>query len=243
MIEHDSSGSSGKPLHRMFTAVPGKYDLVNHVITLGMDVNWRKKAAQACLSVHPARVLDLCCGTGDLAISIARLAAYDVEITGVDYSQPMLAIAEKKSEVFSSGVKIKFISGNVSQLPFPDNYFDCVGISFAFRNIIYNNPLAQLHIKEVLRVLKSGGKYVIVESSQPQLLVIRFLYRLYLRFFVFPAGLIISGNRGAYRYLAESVSHFYSAEEVEDFLSAAGFRKISFRRLFFGAAAIHTAVK
>jgi demethylmenaquinone methyltransferase/2-methoxy-6-polyprenyl-1,4-benzoquinol methylase len=243
MTEHISSDSSSSPLHRIFTAVPRNYDLINHVITLGMDVKWRRKAASICLSSHPARVLDICCGTGDLAFSIAQQAEYNIEITGVDYSQPMLDIAAGKSAVFSAGKNIKFISANVSKLPFPDSYFDCVGISFAFRNITYKNPLAQLHIKEVLRVLKPGGQYVIVESSQPQLPVIRFFYRLYLRFFVFPAGFVISGNKAAYRYLAESAAHFYTAAEARDFLITSGFREVSFKRLFFGAASIHVAVK
>jgi demethylmenaquinone methyltransferase / 2-methoxy-6-polyprenyl-1,4-benzoquinol methylase len=243
MTEHISTDSSSRSLHRIFTAVPGKYDLINHVITLGMDVKWRSKAARTCLSLHPARVLDLCCGTGDLAFSIAQQAEYNIEITGVDYSQPMLDIAAEKSAALCPGKNIKFISANVSKLPFPDNYFDCVGISFAFRNITYRNPLAQLHIKEVLRVLKPCGQYIIVESSQPQSPVIRFFYRLYLCCFVFPAGSVISGNKAAYRYLAESAAHFYTAEEARDFLIASGFREVSFQRLFFGAASIHSAVK
>ncbi len=243
MAINHSTVQSGKPLHRMFAAIPKRYDVINHVITFDMDKNWRKEAALMCLHSHPARILDICCGTGDLAISIAQLTDYSPEIIGVDYSQPMLEIAVEKAALLAKGKNIKFVNADVSQLPFPEYYFDCVGVSFAFRNLTYKNPLAQVHVSEVLRVLKPGGEYMIVESSQPRSSVVRKLYHLYLRCFVFPVGFIISGNKGAYYYLAESAARFYSAEEAQDFLMKAGFKHASFQRLFFGAVAIYAAIK
>ncbi len=138
---------------------------------------------------------------------------------------------------------MKFIHGEATQLPFPDGHFDCVGISFAFRNLTYKNPLGPPHLAEVKRVLKSGGRYVIVESSQPANRVIRTLFHLYLRAFVAPVGILLSGNKSAYRYLAESASRFYSPQEVREMLLAAGFRDVTYRPLFFGAAGIHVATK
>lgn len=238
-----SSAGREKPLHQMFTAVPPRYDLINRVITWGMDRRWRRLATTECLVSQPEEVIDLCCGTGDLALEIARRARHRVKVTGIDYSEPMLEIAGKKATVLPGNREVTFIHGDVTRLPFPDGYFDCAGISFAFRNLTYKNPFAGKHLKEVVRVLKDGGKYVIVESSQPGCRFIRKLFHLYLRTFVFRVGYLLSGNRGAYHYLAESASRFYTSEEVKAMLLEAGFRRVSYRPLFFGAAGIHVAVK
>jgi demethylmenaquinone methyltransferase/2-methoxy-6-polyprenyl-1,4-benzoquinol methylase len=241
MPENSIEPSASRPLYHIFTRIPDRYDLINHVITLGMDNGWRRQASLTCLKDRPGRILDICCGTGDLAITIAQLAPYIPEITGADYSQPMLEIAAVKTA--ACGKNIRFINADVAHLPFTDNYFDCIGISFAFRNLTYKNPLAPTYLNEILRVLKSGGKFVIVESSQPKSPFIRFLDHLYLRLWAFPTGYLISGNKGAYRYLAESARHFYSAEEMLGFLLKAGFKQATAKRLFFGAAAIYTAEK
>ena len=237
------SGSSGKPLHRMFTDIPDRYDLINHVITLGMDRSWREKAARRCLSSQPHRILDICCGTGDLTVLLATMADYPVEITGVDYSKTMLEVAEQKAVPLRTGKNIKFMEADVSQLPFPNSYFDCVGISFAFRNLTYQNPLTPVYLSEILRVLRSGGEFVIVETSQPKMPLIRFFFHLYLRCFVFPAGYLISGKKAPYKYLAQSAEHFYSAEEAQTYLVQCGFSRATYQRIFFGAAAIYVAVK
>jgi demethylmenaquinone methyltransferase/2-methoxy-6-polyprenyl-1,4-benzoquinol methylase len=239
----DSPNAPNKPLHSIFTSIPRHYDLINTIITWGMDKRWRKKAARVCLKSKPAKVLDLCCGTGDLAINLAQLAENDIKVIGVDYSQPMLDIAAKKAELLVKGNKISFLPGDAAELPFPDGYFDCVGISFAFRNITYKNPLAQRHLSEVFRVLKPGSRFVMVESSQPQAKLIRAMYHLYLRWFVSKIGHLLSGNKQAYHYLAESAARFYTSEEIADMLITAGFRQVSYQPLFLGAAGIHTAIK
>jgi demethylmenaquinone methyltransferase/2-methoxy-6-polyprenyl-1,4-benzoquinol methylase len=232
-----------KPLHEMFTAVPRRYDLVNHVITWGLDARWRRKAAGECLASCPQRVLDLCCGTGDLTINLARLAEEGTEIAGVDYSRSMLQIATAKAIKAGVGGKVSLIHGDVACLPFPEGYFDCVGISFAFRNLTYKNPLTAGYLTEVLRVLKEGGRFVIVESSQPESALIRWLFHRYLRWFVAGLGHWLSGNRGAYRYLAESASRFYRPGEVKDLLLAAGFEGVTYRPLLLGAAGIYVAIR
>jgi len=231
------------PLHGMFTAVPPRYDLINRAITLGMDNHWRRLAAMTCLASKPSRVLDLGCGTGDLSINLAILAGEGVAITGLDYSLPMLERAREKAVRAGVGERVKFVNGNATQAPFPDGYFDCVGVSFAFRNLTYKNPLRLPHLAEVLRLLKNNGQYVIVESSQPGDRVIRALFHLYLRSFVAPVGMALSGNKDAYRYLADSASRFYTPGEVRDMLLAAGFREVNYHPLFLGAAGIHVATK
>jgi demethylmenaquinone methyltransferase/2-methoxy-6-polyprenyl-1,4-benzoquinol methylase len=234
---------NSQPLHGMFTAVPPHYDIVNRIITLGLDKRWRRQATKTCLENKPQRILDLGCGTGDLTINIAKIADKDTDITGLDYSQPMLERAQQKAT--KSGVRklIHFIHGEATKLPFPDSHFDCVGISFAFRNLTYKNPLAAAHFAEVKRVLKPGGRYVILESSQPENNLIRALFHFYLYIFVRIVGIIISGNPGAYRYLAESIRSYYKPTEVRDMLLGAGFREANYRALLFGAAGIHVALK
>lgn len=242
-MESPDLSQKPEPLHGMFTAVPPRYDLVNRIITLNLDERWRRLAAEVCLKGKPQRVLDLGCGTGDLTVNIARLAGERMAITGLDYSLPMLERARQKATRAGVGEKVKFIHGEATHLPFPDGHFDCVGISFAFRNLTYKNPLCLPHLTEVKRVLKPGGRYVIVESSQPENRVIRALFHLYLRAFVRPVGILLSGNKGAYRYLAESASRYYSPPEVREMLLTAGFSSVSYRPLLFGAAGIYVATR
>lgn len=226
----------------MFTVVPPRYDLINRIITLGLDQQWRKKAIQTCLVSSPKHVLDLACGTGDLALGIAEKAKGKLEIVGLDYSQPMLDIAQRKAKQITKN-KVTFVHGDASKLPFEDKHFDCVGISFAFRNLTYKNPLTKNVLAEVVRVLKPGGRFVIVESSQPELKVIRWLNHLYLRVFVVNVGFFLSGNKEAYRYLGESAAHFYTPKEVNELLIGSGFKEVSYRPLLFGASGLHVANK
>jgi demethylmenaquinone methyltransferase/2-methoxy-6-polyprenyl-1,4-benzoquinol methylase len=232
-----------RPLHKIFTDVPPHYDLINRLFTLGMDESWRRLTAQICLASKPQRVLDLCCGTGGLSRWLARLAPAGTEIIGLDYSEPMLSIAREKTADLSAKNKVQFIHGDVGDLPFPDGYFDCIGISFAFRNLTYKNPKTEIYLKEVARVLKSGSEFVTVESSQPRNKFLRNTAHVYLRVFVYRVGTWISKNRPAYKYLSESASNFYSAEELHDLLIKFGFSSVEFKHLFFGAAAIHKAIK
>jgi demethylmenaquinone methyltransferase/2-methoxy-6-polyprenyl-1,4-benzoquinol methylase len=230
-------------LHEMFTSVPPRYDLINHLITLGLDWRWRREAAKECLAALPGRMLDLCCGTGDLVIRVARIAKGDTELIGLDFSRPMLVIAAGKATGIGAGKGISFIHDDATKMPFPDGYFDCVGISFGFRNLTYKNPLATQYQFEVFRVLKKGGRFVIVESSQPNNKLIRMLGHFYIRLVVPRLGYLLSGDRGAYRYLAESSTNYYAPEEVRNMLLEAGFAEVRYRPLFFGAAGIHVAVK
>ena len=235
--------NQSKPLHRMFTAVPPRYDLINTLITWGLDRWWRRKAARECLTSPLGEVLDLCCGTGDLAINLARLGQNGISVVGIDYSRPMLELANKKATSSTGRRQVSFLYGDAAALPFCEGSFGCVGVSFAFRNLTYKNPLTQRCLAEVLRVLKNGGRFIVVETSQPRVKLIRKLYRRYLRWFVSPLGSLLSGNKGAYRYLAESASHFYRAEEVTELLLQTGFSEVSYRPLFFGVAGIHVATK
>ncbi len=230
-----------RPLHKIFSDVPPHYDTVNRLFTWGMDKKWRLRAAKECLAAKPQRFLDLACGTGDLAVTVAEIADYPVEITGLDFSEPMLEVARWKADIAQKN--ITFVEGDAAKLPFPDGYFDCVGVSFAFRNLTYRHANRDKHLAEVLRVLRPGGRFVLVESSQPPNWFIRAIDHLYLRTLVYWLGWWVSGNRGAYKYLSSSALHYFSADELKNLLLKAGFSSVTYRRIFFGASAIHIALK
>jgi demethylmenaquinone methyltransferase/2-methoxy-6-polyprenyl-1,4-benzoquinol methylase len=238
-----TEGQEKRPLQDFFTAVPPHYDLINRLFTFGMDESWRKKTVALCLASNPKKVLDLCCGTADLAIRIARIAPPGTEVMGLDFSPTMLEVARQKAEKAHLKSPPVFIHGDVNDLPFPDGYFDAMVIGFAFRNLTYKNPRTQRYLSEIVRVLKPGGEFLIVESSQPPNKVLRKIGHWYVGTFVPLMGSWISKNRAPYQYLANSSRNFYTAEELADLLVKAGFTRVTVKRLFFGAAAIHIAIK
>ncbi|MFC1822120.1 ubiquinone/menaquinone biosynthesis methyltransferase [Thermodesulfobacteriota bacterium] len=240
-MESSEERIRNRPLHNMFTSLPPRYDLINRIITLGFDKRWRREAAKACLVSRPARVVDLCCGTGDLALDFRKLGGNDLEIIGLDFSGSMLKKAAQKAA--SSAGRISFVHGEVGSLPFRSRCFDCVGISFAFRNLTHNNPMAQKHLAEIFRILREDGRLVIVESSQPRAKLTRELYHLFLHIFAAQMGAIIARNRAAYRYLAQSAIRFYDPLQLTELLKDTGFRQVSFRPLFLGATCIHEAIR
>jgi demethylmenaquinone methyltransferase/2-methoxy-6-polyprenyl-1,4-benzoquinol methylase len=232
-----------KPLQRMFEAVPPHYDLVNRLITLGMDRGWRRKAVKECLARAPMKILDVCCGTAALTLELASAVQGPATVAGLDYSPTMLDIGAEKLARSRSDKPVSLIRGDASRLPFRESSLDCVGIAFGFRNMTYKNPLAEAHLREVHRVLAAGGRYVIVESSQPKSKIVNRLFKWYCRTVVYRIGVMVSGNRGAYRYLSESAADYYAPQAVAELLRRAGFRRVDYRPLFFGAAGIHTAHK
>jgi demethylmenaquinone methyltransferase / 2-methoxy-6-polyprenyl-1,4-benzoquinol methylase len=226
-----------------YSGISKRYDIINRVFTLGMDRGWRSQAAHECLIASPTCFLDLACGTGDLAIAVSELSKKNryIVVRGVDFSQPMLKKASARAA--SKYLKIDFCCGDAAAIPFAGSSFDCVGTAFAFRNLTYHNPNSGKYISEIIRVLRPGGRLVIVESSRPANRVIGKIDRTYLRTFVYPIGWLISGNRGAYDYLTASAADYYTAEELRDLLLKSGFRQVYFKGLFCGAAAIHVAIK
>ncbi len=239
----DNHGRTKRPLKRMFDAVPGRYDLLNRLLTLRLDERWRNRAADLCVARNPSRILDLCCGTGDLALQIRRKTDPAAEILGLDYSPGMLEIAQAKAERAGLAGSIQFVEGDAGKMQFPEGYFDAVGIAFGFRNITWKNPIKDQALAEVRRVLRPGGAFVIVETSQPVNGILKLGFHTYLRTAVAGVGAWISGKAGAYRYLAESARRFYDADEVSSMLAAAGLETEIVERFLGGAAAIHVAVR
>ncbi|MBN2161127.1 MAG: ubiquinone/menaquinone biosynthesis methyltransferase [Spirochaetes bacterium] len=224
----------------MFSAVPRRYDIINRIFTLRLDERWRRMAAEKILEAGPAVVLDLCTGTGDLSLALDARGGRSAVI-GADFSLPMLAEARRKAG--RAGSNALFVAADAGELPFRDAAFGAVGIAFGFRNLTYRNPGRDRYLAEVLRVLEPGGRFVIVESSQPRSPFIRAMAHLYVTAVVLLVGGLISGERGAYRYLAHSAVNFPGPDGVAALLRGAGFSRVEYRRLFLGAAAIHVAYR
>jgi demethylmenaquinone methyltransferase/2-methoxy-6-polyprenyl-1,4-benzoquinol methylase len=237
-----NSDYSSRPLNKVFTDVPKRYDLINRLFSWRLDELWRKRATKECLANNPGKFMDLCTGTGDLAVRIASASKGQIEITGYDYSEPMLEMAKIKAQK-AGAENISFIYGDAADMPFPEGYFDTIGIAFAFRNLTYKNFDTPRFLQEINRVLKPGGRFIIVESSQPSRKWLRDLFRFYTRRIVYPLGSWISRNRPAYKYLSNSVINYYTAEQVCELLKDYGFSTVTFQRLTGGIAAVHVAVK
>ena len=229
------------PLHKMFSKVPDRYDLINHLATLGLDVGWRKRAVAMCLRGEPGAVLDLCTGTGDLIAMLAGAASPEVRLVAGDFVSPMLEEARAKLRRKGRADRVELARMDAAALPFANGALDAVTISFGFRNLTYKNPGRDRHLAELRRVLRPGGRLVVVESSRPPNKAMGAMSRLFMRGFVAPVGGLVSGQRAAYRYLVSSMLDFYTAEEVCELLRGAGFASVEFDRLFGGVAAVHVA--
>lgn len=225
----------------MFSGVPRRYDIINRLFTLRLDQRWRRAAARECLSGSPRRVLDLCAGTGDLTIRLSSDKAPETLIVGADFALPMLALAKRKAA--RAGAGPPFVAGDASRLPFRDGSFDAVGIAFGFRNLTYRNPGRDRHLAEILRVLVPGGRLVIVESSRPRSRVMKALSDIYMKLVVSTIGGLLSGQRGAYRYLAHSAVNYYAPQELAELLRATGFSDVTWKPFIGGIASLHVAVK
>jgi demethylmenaquinone methyltransferase/2-methoxy-6-polyprenyl-1,4-benzoquinol methylase len=226
-------------VQKLFPEVARNYELVNHVMTLGLDIIWRRKAARVAAEEGGGGWLDVCTGTGEMAVYLGRLAKQETAVIATDFSPPMIRKATKKR----AAREIAFVLADARLLPFADNTFDLVTTSFATRNLNVNRQGLIESLSEFRRILKPGGRFVSLETSQPPSRPVRKLFHLYVRLAVRPLGYFISGSRAAYAYLSHTMQHFYTADELADVMREAGFAQVSFRRLALGAAAIHKAVK
>lgn len=230
------------PLAEFYKRIHKRYDLVNTLFTFGLDKRWREKTAKEVVQNNSAEILDLCCGTGKLTFRLSELLGNKKKITGYDFSKEMLDIARQEAESRDL-TNIEFMQGDVAQMPFSDNEIDVIGITFGFRNLTFNNNRENQHISEILRVLKPGGKLVILESGSPANVFIRFFYILYLFMFLVPLGFIVTGNFKAYFYLALSSRKYYTRQQMKLLLKSFGFMVVKVDKFMLGATNLFVAEK
>jgi demethylmenaquinone methyltransferase/2-methoxy-6-polyprenyl-1,4-benzoquinol methylase len=235
--EQDAS----RKVREMFTRIAPRYDLLNHLLSAQMDRRWRARTSvelRPILQNPQALVLDLCCGTGDLAFSLAREAK--AKIVGADFSHTMLVRANAKSAVESRrDWRIPFFEADALRLPFADSSFDLVTTAFGFRNLAnYQDGL-----REIQRVLKPGGTIGILEFTEPPPGIAGDVYRFYCQKVLPKIGGLISGDAAAYAYLPKSVARFFRPSELAELMEQVGYRKVRYQLMTLGSVALHIGVK
>jgi demethylmenaquinone methyltransferase/2-methoxy-6-polyprenyl-1,4-benzoquinol methylase len=230
--------STARAVREMFEAVTPRYDFLNHFLSAGFDVYWRRATARALrttLSEPGSLALDVCCGTGDLAFALRRVAAGTV--FGADFCQPMLQRARHK--LATAAGPVVFLGADALELPFRDHSVDVIASAFGFRNLA-NYALG---LREMLRVLKPGGVIAILEFSRVRWPVFGPLFRLYFAYILPRLGTWISGTRGPYQYLYDSASRFPDQETLAKAMRRAGFVNVRYENLLGGVAALHRGAR
>jgi len=222
----------------MFTSIAPRYDLLNHVLSFNVDRLWWRRTARSFASIlnrRDARVMDLCCGTGDMALALRRQAGESAtKIMGVDFSHAMLQRANHKS----AGKSLHWVEADALRLPFPDQQFDLITAAFGFRNLAdYDAGL-----REMMRLLRPDGECGILDFGEPRGLMGK-LYRIYFKRVLPAIGTLISGVRGPYAYLPESVERFPAPAEMLERMRRAGFREASWTPYTFGIAGLYRGRK
>ncbi|MDH5478788.1 MAG: bifunctional demethylmenaquinone methyltransferase/2-methoxy-6-polyprenyl-1,4-benzoquinol methylase UbiE [Nitrospinota bacterium] len=236
----NNTDQKAEAVERMFSSIAPRYDLLNHFLSLGFDIRWRKRAVGAFPGgVAGKNILDVACGTGDLALALARAGDDATRVTGGDFSSNMLAIGGEKVAKAGLGARLTLEFLDALKIEHPDGAFDGVTCAFGVRNF------ADLDrgLLEMARILKPGGRMVILEFTTPTNRVIAAAYRLYFtRILPFIGGLI-SGNRGAYEYLPDTVYKFPTPDQLSARIAKLGLAEVGFTPLTFGICGIHTAIK
>jgi len=241
-----TEADASRKVREMFTEIAPRYDFLNHLLSLEMDRVWRARTARRLWPIlrRPnARVLDLCCGTGDLAFALARGGA--AQVIGADFSHAMLVRASSKGKTHApeanrqSAAPAAFFEADALRLPFADASFDLVTTAFGFRNLAdYESGL-----REIRRVLKSGGTLAILEFSEPPPGLPGDLYRWYCRKVLPKIGGLLSGNPNAYKYLPASVARFFRPEELASLMTQVGYGSVSYELWTLRSVALHIGLR
>lgn len=225
-------------IRKLFDNIAPDYDKLNHILSLNIDKGWRKKAVKVIVDTkEPLQVLDVACGTGDFTIEIAQKAAPGSRVSGIDLSEGMMKIGREK--IKAAGVQADMVQGDCEDLPYGDCTFDRISVGFGVRNFEH----LDIGLKQMHRVLKKGGKLVILELSVPKNSILRWFYKLYFLKILPAIGGWISGDRGAYEYLPASVLRFPAPDKFISMMYEAGFEKVLHRPLTFGICRMYTGLK
>ncbi len=225
-------------IRKLFDHIAPTYDLLNHLLSLGRDIYWRKRASQELDGIE-GWILDVATGTGEMAIKLLQMGGDRRRVMGLDFSKPMLRTAYRK--IRSKGYLRNIILGHGDALflPFKENVFSASLMAFGLRNIVQKERA----LDEMIRVVKPGAKVVILEFTLPQNGMMRRLYLFYFQKILPWLGGLISGDREAYAYLPESVSNFPNAQDYERLLKKSGLRVVSTQKLTFGVVSIISGIK
>ncbi|MEI6207235.1 MAG: bifunctional demethylmenaquinone methyltransferase/2-methoxy-6-polyprenyl-1,4-benzoquinol methylase UbiE [Desulfuromonadales bacterium] len=228
----------GEKIQQMFGAIAPRYDFLNRLLSFGIDRRWRRKAVRLLKFREGSRILDVATGTGDVALEIARNTPASVRITGADFCREMIDLGLEKVSASPYAGRIDFKVAPCEDLPFADNTFDSITIAFGIRNVVDRS----LGLAEMWRVVRPGGRLIILEFSTPRSLLFRQMYYFYFRRLLPIVGGLFS-RYNAYKYLPDSVLEFPSHEEFSLMISKAGFRNIHLKELTFGIATIYIGEK
>ncbi|MBA2250223.1 MAG: bifunctional demethylmenaquinone methyltransferase/2-methoxy-6-polyprenyl-1,4-benzoquinol methylase UbiE [Chitinophagaceae bacterium] len=234
----NSPDSKKQQVEQMFDKIAFRYDFLNHFLSAGIDVWWRKKAIKELKKVHPKEMLDVATGTADMAILASKMLG-PVKITGIDISEGMLDIGKKKVEKLDLQKKIVLLKGDSETIFFEKNSFDAVTVAFGVRN--FEN--LEKGLQEILRVLKPGGKLVVLEFTRPSLPLIKQLYNFYLSVLAPKVGRLFSKNNSAYQYLNDSVQKFPERKIFVEILNKLGYKNTSCKPLSLGICSIYCGEK
>lgn len=233
----DSALGKKEQVTKMFDTISGDYDGLNRVISFGIDIKWRKKVVKIIKENKPQSILDIATGTGDLAINLAETDA--TKIVGLDISSGMLDIGKEKIKRKGLDSKIEMILGDSENMPFNDNSFDAITVAFGVRNF----ETLENGLKEILRVLKPGGSFVILETSMPDKTPYKQGYNFYTKNILPLIGRTFSKDKTAYKYLCESASVFPYGEALNNILRKTGFINVEDFPQTFGVATIYVSSK
>lgn len=234
------NGPETNKIQSLFDSIAGDYDRLNHLLSLGIDRTWRHRALKRITDGDDEkRILDIACGTGDFSIEIAKHSSPGTSVTGLDLSEGMLKVMRQKVHKAGLEDRIAAEQGNSERMRFDDGTFDRVTIAFGIRNFQDREKA----LKEILRVLKEGGRLVILELSVPSNTVFRWFYCLYFTKILPLIGGWISGDKAAYRYLPASVLKFPGKEEWMEIMRNCGFSNVAHKAFTFGICRMYTGEK
>lgn len=233
----DAQADKKSQVAQMFNSIAGKYDFLNHFLSAGIDIYWRKQAVKVMAQNKPALLLDIATGTGDFAIEALRLNPQ--KIIGIDISEGMLAVGQEKLKKKNLTDKIELQLGDSENLAFASNTFDGTMAAFGVRNF-ENLPQG---LSEMYRVLKPGGRIVVLEFSKPRAFPFKQVYNFYFKNILPVFGKLISKDQSAYTYLPESVQAFPDGQEFINILQQVGFKNTQWHSLTFGISSIYTGLK